>query len=62
MFRGPGEQQCDIDWLIDVDPTQTIFRQVPIEGGSGLVFTFKQAEPTASCTMDFHTTRFFRPQ
>ena len=61
MFLGPGKHQCDIEWFIDVDPTERKYRSVP-ERPRSIKFTFKQATPTAACTFSLITNFYNIPK
>ena len=61
MLLGPGKHQCDIEWFIDVDPTERKYRSVP-ERSRSIKFTFKQATPTAACTLSLITNFFNIPK
>lgn len=61
MFLGPGKHQCDIEWFIDVDPTERKYRSVP-ERPRAIKFTFKQATPTATCSLSLISNFFNIPK
>lgn len=61
MFLEPEEHQCNIKWFMDVEPNERIYRPVP-ERPRSIKYTFKQATPTAACTMILITNFFNIPK